>query len=109
MNPICLANNVRQIWSLHIQKLVHRDVCAVRVIMCVPPPPARRATHCGTSNRRWIVVVKRACILHDHGVVVAWDGAPATVYDAMFQPLIAAFQDELHARFSMFCERAARK
>ena len=49
----------------------------------------------GTSNQRWIVGVKLAYIVNQRGLVVAWDGAPANVYDAVFHPLIADFADDM--------------
>ena len=49
----------------------------------------------GTSNQRWIVGVKLAYIVNQRGVVVAWDGATANVYDAVFRPLIADFADDM--------------
>jgi hypothetical protein len=49
----------------------------------------------GTSNGRWIVGVKLAYIVNQRGVVVAWDGATANVYDAVFRPLIADFADDM--------------
>ncbi len=49
----------------------------------------------GKSNQRWIVGVKLAYIVNQRGLVVAWDGAPANVYDAVFHPLIADFQDDM--------------
>jgi hypothetical protein len=47
------------------------------------------------SNQRWIVGVKLAYIVNQHGRVVAWDSAPANVYDAVFHPLIADFVDDM--------------
>ena len=49
----------------------------------------------GKSNQRWIVGGKLAYIVNQWGLVVAWDCAPANVYDAVFHPLIAEFQDEM--------------
>ena len=49
----------------------------------------------GKSNQRWIVGVKLAYIVNQRGLVVAWDGAPANVYDAVFHPLIADFADDM--------------
>jgi hypothetical protein len=49
----------------------------------------------GKSNGRWIVGVKLAYIVNQHGLIVAWDSAPANVYDAVFHPLIADFADEM--------------
>lgn len=49
----------------------------------------------GKSNQRWIVGVKFAYIVNQMGLIVAWDCAPANVYDAVFHPLIADFQDEM--------------
>lgn len=49
----------------------------------------------GKSNHRWIVGVKLAYSVNQHGLVVAWDCAPANVYDAAFHPLIADFQDDM--------------
>lgn len=49
----------------------------------------------GKSNQRWIVGVKLAYIVNQRGLVVAWDCAPANVYDAVFHPLIADFQDDM--------------
>ncbi len=49
----------------------------------------------GKSNQRWIVGVKLAYIVNQHGLVVAWDCATANVYDAVFHPLIADFQDAM--------------
>jgi len=41
------------------------------------------------------VGVKLAYLVNQWGLIVAWDGAPANVYDAVFHPLIADFQDEM--------------
>jgi hypothetical protein len=49
----------------------------------------------GKSNQRWIVGGKLAYIVNQRGLVVAWDCAPANVYDAVFHPLIADFEDEM--------------
>ncbi len=49
----------------------------------------------GKSNQRWIVGVKFAYLVNQHGLVVAWDCATANVYDAVFHPLIADFADEM--------------
>jgi hypothetical protein len=49
----------------------------------------------GKSNHRWIVGVKLAYIVNQRGLVVAWDSAPANVYDAVFHPLIAEFADDM--------------
>ncbi len=49
----------------------------------------------GTSNRRWIVGVKLCYITNQFGLVVAWDCAPANVYDAAFAPLIQQFEEQL--------------
>jgi hypothetical protein len=49
----------------------------------------------GKSNQRWIVGVKVAYIVNQWGLIVAWDCAPANVYDAVFHPLIADFRDEM--------------
>ena len=43
----------------------------------------------GQSNHRWIVGGKRCFILHQWGLMCAWDCATANVYDAHFHPLIA--------------------
>ncbi len=39
--------------------------------------------------------VKLAYIVNQRGLVVAWDSAPANVYDAVFHPLIADFADDM--------------
>jgi hypothetical protein len=49
----------------------------------------------GKSNQRWIVGVKLGYIVNQRGLVVAWDSAPANVYDAVFHPLIADFADDM--------------
>jgi len=49
----------------------------------------------GTSNPRWIVGGQRCCVLHQWGVVWAWDGATATVHDAPFHPRIAPCVDPM--------------
>ncbi len=49
----------------------------------------------GTSNQRWIVGVKLAYVVNQRGLIVAWDSAPANVYDAAFHPLIADFQHQM--------------
>ncbi len=49
----------------------------------------------GKSNQRWIVGVKVAYIVNQWGLIVAWDCAPANVYDAVFHPLIADFRDDM--------------
>ncbi len=49
----------------------------------------------GKSNQRWIVGSKLAYIVNQRGLVVAWDCASANVYDAVFHPLIADFQDDM--------------
>ncbi len=49
----------------------------------------------GKSNQRWIVGGKLAYIVNQWGLIVAWDCAAANVYDAIFHPLIADFQDEM--------------
>ncbi len=49
----------------------------------------------GKSNQRWMVGVKLAYIVNQRGLVVAWDSAPANVYDAVFHPLIADFADDM--------------
>lgn len=49
----------------------------------------------GKSNHRWIVGGKVAYIVNQRGLVVAWDCAPANVYDAVFHPLIADFADDM--------------
>src|SRR6185503_5951673 len=43
----------------------------------------------GKSNHRWIVGGKLCFILNQWGLMCAWDGATANVYDAHFHPLIA--------------------
>lgn len=47
----------------------------------------------GKSNHRWIVGGKLAFVLNQFGLVVDWDCDTANVYDAVFQPLVAQFQD----------------
>jgi hypothetical protein len=49
----------------------------------------------GTSNHRWIVGVTVAYLVNQHGLIVAWHSAPANVYDAVFQSLIADFADDM--------------
>jgi hypothetical protein len=49
----------------------------------------------GTSNQRWMRGVKLAYVVNQHGRVVAWDCAPAKVYDAVFHPLIGDLQDDM--------------
>ena len=49
----------------------------------------------GPSNHRWIVGGKLACVLNQQGLIVAWDCDTANVYDAVFHPLIARFQDTM--------------
>ena len=56
---------------------------------------ARQIGRKGKSNQRWIVGIKMAYIVNQHGVVVAWDCATANVYDAVFHPLIADFADDM--------------
>lgn len=49
----------------------------------------------GLSNRRWIVGAKVALLLNKWGLVCAWDCATANVHDASFQPMVAAFQEQM--------------
>lgn len=56
---------------------------------------ARQIGRKGQSNQRWIVGVKLAYIVNQWGLIVAWDCAPANVYDAVFHPLIADFEDDM--------------
>jgi hypothetical protein len=56
---------------------------------------ARQIGRKGKSNQRWIVGVKLAYLMNQHGLVVGWDCAPANVYDAVFHALIADFADEM--------------
>jgi hypothetical protein len=49
----------------------------------------------GTSNQRWIVGITLAYIVNQRGVVVAWDGATANVYDAVLHPVIADCADDM--------------
>ena len=44
-----------------------------------------------------------ASSVHQHGQVVAWDGAPATVYDAVCHPRIAEFADPMVVVTAMGC------
>ena len=68
-------------------------------IELVHPMREGRRTHQigrkGKSNQRWIVGVKLAYIVNQRGQIVAWDCAPANVYDAVFHPLIADFVDDM--------------
>jgi hypothetical protein len=50
--------------------------------------PAQIGTK-GQSNPRWIVGGKWCFLLHQWGLICAWDGAPAHVHDTHLQPLIA--------------------
>jgi hypothetical protein len=47
----------------------------------------------GKSNHRWIIGGKLAFVLNRFGLVADWDCDTANVYDAVFQPLVAQFQD----------------
>jgi len=47
----------------------------------------------GKSNHRWIIGGKLAFVLNQFGLVVDWACDTANVYDAMFQPLVAQFQE----------------
>ena len=53
----------------------------------------------GLSNHRWIVGgalgAKLGYVVNHRGMIVAWDYAAANVADTAFQPLIAAFADEM--------------
>ena len=49
----------------------------------------------GKSNHRWIVGGKWCVILHQWGVIYAWDCATAHVHDSHFQPLIAQCDDQM--------------
>jgi hypothetical protein len=49
----------------------------------------------GLSNRRWIVGGKLGLVLNKWGLVCGWDCATANVYDAAFQPMVAAFEGEM--------------
>ncbi len=49
----------------------------------------------GLSNHRWIVGGKLALVLNHLGLIAGWDCATANVYDAVFQPLIAQFADQM--------------
>ncbi len=51
----------------------------------------------GLSNHRWIVGAKLTYVVKHYGLIVAWDYAAANVADNAFQPLIAAFADEIHS------------
>jgi len=45
----------------------------------------------GKSNHRWIVGGKLCFVVHQWGLICAWDCATAHVHDTHFQPLIAQF------------------
>ena len=49
----------------------------------------------GLSNRRWIVGAKLGMVLNKWGLVAAWDYNSANVHDAIFQPMVARFADEM--------------
>ena len=49
----------------------------------------------GFSNRRWIVGSKVGGWLNQKGLVGSWDCATANVHDAVFHPLIQAFEDQM--------------
>lgn len=49
----------------------------------------------GLSNHRWMVGAKLVYLIHQYGLIVAWDYAAANVTDNAFQPLIAEFADEM--------------
>jgi len=49
----------------------------------------------GYSNRRWIVGGKVCCLLNQRGLVCGWECATANVHDAVFHPLIQAFEDQM--------------
>lgn len=49
----------------------------------------------GDSNHRWMVGGKLCCILHQWGLICAWDCAPAKVHDTHFQPLLAQFDGQM--------------
>ena len=49
----------------------------------------------GYSNRRWIVGGKVCCLLNQRGLVCGWACATANVQDAVFHPLIQAFEDQM--------------
>lgn len=68
-------------------------------IECIPPRREGRSPHQigtkGQSHQRWIVGGKRCVVLHQGGVVCAWECATANVHDAPFHPLIAQFVDTM--------------
>jgi len=49
----------------------------------------------GLSHHRWIIGGKLCFILHQWGVICAWDCAPANVHATHFQPLVAQFDGQM--------------
>jgi hypothetical protein len=49
----------------------------------------------GQSNHRWIVGGQLCFILHQWGLICAWDCATANVHETHFQPLIAQFAGQM--------------
>jgi hypothetical protein len=49
----------------------------------------------GLSNRRWIVGGKLGLVVNQFGLVCAWGGQTANVYDATFQPLVRQFEEQM--------------
>ena len=49
----------------------------------------------GISNHRWIVGGKLALVLNHLGLIVDWDCNTANVFDNIFQPLIAQFEERM--------------
>jgi hypothetical protein len=56
--------------------------------------PAQIGTK-GPSHHRWMVGGKLCCILHQWGLICAWDCATATVHATHFHPLIAQLHDPM--------------
>jgi hypothetical protein len=48
----------------------------------------------GQSHHRWIVGGQRCGVLHQWGLICAWDCATANVYDTHFHPLLAQFDKQ---------------
>lgn len=49
----------------------------------------------GLSNKRWIVGGKLGLVLNRFGRVCGWDCDTANTHDSHFQPMVAAFEDQM--------------
>jgi hypothetical protein len=57
----------------------------------------------GQRHHRWMVGGNVCCILHQWGVICAWDCATANVHETHWHPLIAQCQDQMIAPGTRAC------